>query len=153
MRKPDPNTRIAITGAGIVCAIGRDKAEVWLSIRESRDGIRKLSRLAEETFPTDLAAEVLDELRIPVTKREAKRLSRTDLLALVAANEAIEQASENAPLPRERAIVSTGTSTGGLLEGEEYYFERLVRGRARAHASRVLQQPTSGPSDAVAKAF
>ena len=153
MRKPDPNTRIAVTGAGIVCAIGRDKAEVWRSIRESRDGIRKLTRLAGETFPTDLAAEVTEELRIPLTKREAKRFSRTDLLALVAANEAVEQASGNAPLPRERAMVATGTSTGGLLEGEEYFFERLVRGRTRAHTSRVVQQPTSGPSDAVAKAF
>lgn len=153
MRKPDPNIRIAVTGAGIVCAIGRDKAEVWRSIRESRDGIGKLTRFAGETFPTNLAAEVADELPIPFTKREAKRLSRTDLLAIVAANEAIEQAGENAPLPRERAIVATGTSTGGLLEGEEYYFERLVRGRARAQVSRVVQQPTSGPSDAVAKTF
>ncbi len=147
MRKADPNTRIAVTGAGIVCAIGRDKAEVWSSIRESRDGIRKLTGLGGETFPTNLAAEVLDELP------RAKRFSRTDRLALVAAKEAIEQASESAPLPRERAIVATGTSTGGLLEGEEYFFERLVRGRVRAHASRVLQQPTSAPSDAVAKTF
>ena len=153
MRQADPSTRIAVTGAGIICAIGRDKAEVWQSIRESRDGIRKLSRLAGETFPTNLAAEVVDELRIPIKRREAKRMSRTDLLAVVAAHEAIAQASENAPLPRDRAIVATGTSTGGLLEGEEYYFERLVRGRARAHASRVIQQQTSAPSDAVAKAF
>ncbi|HEY2324432.1 MAG TPA: beta-ketoacyl-[acyl-carrier-protein] synthase family protein [Thermoanaerobaculia bacterium] len=153
MRKPDPNVRIAVTGAGIICAIGRDKAEVWRSIRESRDGIGKLTRLAGETFPTNLAAEVLEELPMPIGKREAKRLSRTDRLALVAANEAIEQASGNAPLPRERAIVATGTSTGGLLEGEEYFFERLVRGRVRARVSRVVQQPTSGPSDAVANAF
>jgi 3-oxoacyl-[acyl-carrier-protein] synthase II len=153
MRKSDPSTRIAVTGAGIVCAIGRDKEEVWQSIRESRDGIRKLTRLSGETFPTDLAAEVCEDLRLPIKKREAKRLSRTDLLALVAANEAIEEASTGSPLPRERAIVATGTSTGGLLEGEEYYFERLVRGRKRAHASRVLQQPTSSPSDALANAF
>jgi 3-oxoacyl-[acyl-carrier-protein] synthase II len=153
MRKPDPSTRIAVTGAGIICAIGRDKEEVWRSIRESRDGIGPLTRLTGETFPTNLAAEVRDELRLPISKRDAKRLSRTDLLALVAANEAIEQAGANAPLPRERTIVTTGTSTGGLLEGEEYYFERLVRGRRRAHASRVLQQPTSGPSDAIARAF
>lgn len=153
MRKPDPSTRIAVTGAGIICAIGRNKDEVWQSIRESRDGIRQLAGLGGETFPTNLAAEVRDELRLPIRKRDARRLSRTDLLALVAANEAIEQASDRAPLPRERALVATGTSTGGLLEGEEYYFERLVRGRRRARASRVLQQPTSAPADAVAKAF
>src|SRR5881392_4012916 len=101
MRKPDPSTRIAVTGAGIICAIGRDKEEVWRSIRESRDGIGTLTRLAGETFPTNLAAEVRDELRLPIRKRDARRLSRTDLLALVAANEAIEQASAKAHLPRE----------------------------------------------------
>ena len=144
MRIPDPNTRIAVTGAGIVCSIGRNKAEVWRSIVESRAGIAKLTRFKGETFPTDIAAEANVELP------KSKRFSRTDLLAVIAAKEAIEQAGE---IPLERAVVSTGTSTGGLLEGEDYYFRRLIRGRRRAPASRVLQQPTSGPSDAVAQTF
>jgi 3-oxoacyl-[acyl-carrier-protein] synthase II len=75
------------------------------------------------------------------------------MLAVIAAHEAIEQAGEQSPLPLERAIVSTGTSTGGLLEGESFFFRRMIVGRRRAPASRVLQQPTSGPSDAVASAF
>lgn len=152
MRSPDPNTRIAVTGAGIICSIGRNKAEVWQSIVESRAGIAKLTRFPGETFPTDIAAEA--EVRLPLPRREAKRLSRTDLLAIIAAQEAIEQANggATAPIDRARTCVSTGTSTGGLLEGEDYYFGRLVRGRRRAPASKVLQQPTSGPSDAVARA-
>jgi 3-oxoacyl-[acyl-carrier-protein] synthase II len=152
MRKPDLNTRIAVTGLGIICSIGRNQAEVWKSIRESRAGIGKLTRFPRETFPTDMAAEVIEDVRplLPISKRDAKRLSRTDLLAVIAAREAIEQAGR---IPIERTIVSTGTSTGGLLEGEDYYFKRLVVGRRRAPASRVLQQPTSGPSDAVAHAF
>jgi 3-oxoacyl-[acyl-carrier-protein] synthase II len=144
VRIPDPNTRIAVTGAGIVCSIGRDKAEVWRAIVESRAGIAKLTRFQGETFPTDIAAEA--DVELP----RGKRLSRTDLLAVIAAKEALEQAGD---VPLERAIVSTGTSTGGLLEGEDYYFQRLIRGRRRAPASRVLQQPTSGPSDAVARTF
>jgi 3-oxoacyl-[acyl-carrier-protein] synthase II len=144
MRIPDLDTRIAVTGAGIVCSIGRNKTEVWQSIVESRAGIGKLTRFPGETFPTDIAAETQAELP------KGKRLSRTDLLAVIAAKEAIEQAGD---IPLARAVVSTGTSTGGLLEGEDYYFRRLVRGRRRAPASRVLQQPTSGPSDAVARAF
>jgi 3-oxoacyl-[acyl-carrier-protein] synthase II len=150
MRKPDLSTRIAVTGAGIICSIGRNKAEVWRSIRESRAGIGALTRFPGETFPTTIAAEVDDVSALPVSSRDARRLSRTDRLAVIAAAEALEQAGE---VPRERAIVSTGTSTGGLLEGEDYYFRRLVRGRRRAPASRVLQQPTSGPSDAVARVF
>jgi 3-oxoacyl-[acyl-carrier-protein] synthase II len=144
MRTPDLKTRIAVTGAGIVCSIGRNKEEVWQSIVESRAGIAKLTRFPGETFPTDLAAEAVADLP------RAKRLSRTDRLAVAAAKEALEQAGD---IPRERAVVSTGTSTGGLLEGEAYYFRRLVQGRRRAPASRVLQQPTSGPSDAVARVF
>ena len=85
-------------------------------------------------------------------RREAKRLSRTDTLAIVASREAIAQASAVSDLPMARAIVSSGTSTGGLLEGEGYYLKRLASGPQRARASQVLQQPTSGPSDAVARA-
>jgi len=153
MRKSDPNVRIAVTGAGIICSIGRNKDEVWRSIRESRAGIAKLTRFPGETFPTDMAAEVAGELQLPISRREAKRMSRTDLLAVIAAKEAIAQANETSPLPLGRAVVSTGTSTGGLLEGEEFYFRRVVRGSDRAPASRVLQQPTSAPSDAIARAF
>ena len=147
MRKPDLDTRIAVTGMGLICSIGGNKEEVWQSIVESRAGISKLAKFDGETFPTDIAAQVAAELP------RVKRLSRTDMLAVVAAREAIGQASANSPMPRERAIVSTGTSTGGLLEGESYYFRRLVRGRRRTPASTVLQQPTSGPSDAVARVF
>jgi 3-oxoacyl-[acyl-carrier-protein] synthase II len=156
MRKPDTTTRLAVTGIGIICSIGRNQSEVWRSIVESRAGIGKLTKFPGETFPTDLAAEVgdIDEL-LPIDGREARRMSRSDLLAVIAANEAIVQADHGAatPLPRERAVVSTGTSTGGLLEGESFYFDRLVRGRGRVAASRVLQQPTSGPSDAIARAL
>src|SRR5690349_24462810 len=107
MRKPDPNVRIAVTGAGIICSIGRDKSEVWDSIVKSRAGIGRLTRFEGEVFPTELAAEVV----APIATREAKRLSRTDLLAIIAAKEALAQAGD---VPLERAIVSTGTSTGGL---------------------------------------
>src|SRR4051812_97145 len=156
MRKSDTSIRLAVTGVGIICSIGRNRSEVWRSIVESRAGIGKLSKFPGETFPTDVAAEVgdLGEL-LPIDSRDAKRMSRSDLLAVIAANEAISQANDGAttPLSRDRAIVSTGTSTGGLLEGESFYFDRLVRGRSRVPVSRVLQQPTSGPSDAVARAL
>jgi len=149
LRRPDPNVRIAVTGAGIICSIGRNKAEVWRSIEESRAGIGKLTRFPGETFPTDIAAEVGEDIDalLPISRREAKRMSRSDKLAIIAAKEAIEQAG----ISTENAVVSTGTSTGGLAEGEEFFFRRLTRGVGPN--SRVLQQPTSGPSDAVARAF
>ena len=157
MRRADTSTRIAVTGLGIICSIGRNQSEVWRSIVESRAGIGKLTKFPGEAFPTDIAAQVDDDLNdmLPIGGREARRMSRSDLLAVIAANEAVAQADHGAtsPLPRERAIVSSGTSTGGLLEGEDFYFDRLVHGRSRVAASRVLQQPTSGPSDSVARSL
>ncbi len=146
MRRPDPSIRIAVTGVGIICSSGRNQSEVWKSIVAARAGIAKFTRFPNDTFPTDIAAEA--ELEPSLSARDAKRLSRTDLLAVIAAKEALAQAGD---APLDRAVVSTGTSTGGLLEGEDYYIRRLSVGRRRARASRVLQQPTSAPSDAVAR--
>jgi 3-oxoacyl-[acyl-carrier-protein] synthase II len=157
MRAPDRTVPVAVTGLGIVCSIGRNRDEVWQSIVEARDGIGRLTRFPGETFPTDIAAEVDGTLEssIPIDRRELRRLSRTDRLAVVAAAEAIGQANGDgsAPLAVDDTAVSTGSSTGGLLEGEAYYFARLIRGRDRTPASPVIQQPTSGPSDAVARLF
>lgn len=154
MRASEADSRLAVTGLGIICSIGRNQEEVWESITESRAGINPLAKFAGETFPTTLAAEVEENLAplINEKKRHTRRLSRTDLLALIAAGEAITQSRNESELP-DQTIVSTGTSTGGLLEGEDYYFRRLVRGGWRTPTSRILQQPTSGPSDVVARFF
>lgn len=154
MRKPDSSIRLVVTGMGIICAIGRDVDEVWQSIEASRDGIGPLTKFEGETFPTDLAAEVQDELSgmLQARGRELKRLSRTDRMAVIAALQAMKQANHGttSSIPLEQTVVSTGSSTGGLLEGESFYLDRLKKGRDRAAASMVLQQPTSGPSDAIA---
>jgi len=155
MRKPDTNIRLAVTGIGIICSIGSNAEEVWAAIEQSRGGIGPLTTFGDEKFTTDIAAEVHADFASDLFEHgsEMKRLSRTDLLAIKAAGEAVSQADLGAttPVPRERTVVCTGTSTGGLLEGESYFFERLIRGAEKTSASRVLQQPTSGPSDAVAK--
>src|SRR5438132_11419275 len=100
MRKPDLNIRVAVTGAGIICSIGSNKGEVWRSICESRAAIRKLTRFRGESFPTDLAAEVDGDIKtmLPIGKRAARRLSRSDLLAVSAAAELIGLPNANAVL-------------------------------------------------------
>ena len=154
MRVADKRIRVAITGMGIFCSIGRNASEVWTSLEQMRDGIVPLTRFPGESFPTTLAAEVPGEIeRITgIDTHRLKRLSRSDRFALLAAKEALDQARSNGgALSLENAVVSTGTSTGGLLEGEEYFFRRRDRGHAKTPVSRILQQPTSGPSDAVAR--
>src|SRR5258706_13130563 len=100
MRRADTSTRLAITGVGIICSIGRNRSEVWRSIVESRAGIGKLTKFPGETFPTDVAAEVgdIDDL-LPIDSPEARRRSRSALLAVISASEAIEQSNDGATTP------------------------------------------------------
>ena len=71
MRTPDRSIRIAVTGVGIICSIGRNRGEVWDSIRDSRAGVTKLTRFPGETFSTDIAAEVAADLDLllPIRRR------------------------------------------------------------------------------------
>lgn len=153
MRAPDRRIPIAVTGMGMICSIGRNCDEVWSSIVHSRAGIASLTRFPGETFPTSMAAEVAANPPgiESFSPRSLRRLSRSDRLAAIAAFEALAQADRaDVAIDRSRAFVSTGSSTGGLLEGEDYFFQRLVRGKRKTRPSIVLQQQTSGPSDAVA---
>lgn len=154
MKTADKNTRVAITGIGIFCSIGRNAEEVWSALESMRDGIVPMSRFPGEEFLTTLAAEIPEEVAgiSGVEPRLLKRLSRSDRFAVIAAKEALDQARASGDaLCLDNAVVSTGTSTGGLLEGEDYFFKRRDRGHARVAVSNVLQQPTSGPTDAVAR--
>ncbi len=154
MRVADTSIRLAVTGLGIFCSIGKNQREVWDAIVAGRDGIAPLDMFPGETFPTDIAAQAELAPFVPsgFSRSEAKRLSRTDLLGIRAARECWEQASSSgASIDAARVIVSSGTSTGGLLEGETFFMRRERLGARRAAPSMVLQQPASGASDAIAR--
>jgi 3-oxoacyl-[acyl-carrier-protein] synthase II len=107
MRNSDSEVRLAITGMGIICSIGRNQSEVWDSITSSRAGIAPMVRFGGESFPTNLAAEAESDLYelMGGPRSELRRLSRTDLLALVAAREAIGQAAGiGLPSPERRSF-------------------------------------------------
>ena len=127
MRVADTSIRLAVTGLGIFCSIGKNQREVWDAIVAGRDGIAPLDMFPGETFPTDIAAQAELAPFVPsgFSRSEAKRLSRTDLLGIRAARECWEQASSSgASIDAARVIVSSGTSTGGLLEGESVFLGR-----------------------------
>ena len=100
LRKPDPDIRIAVTGAGIICSIGRNKEEVWQSIAESRAGIGKLTRFRRVLSDRYRCRGEWRSDRCD--GRDAKRMSRSDKLAVMAAGEAIAQASGRQSRSRDR---------------------------------------------------
>ena len=50
--------RVAITGLGLVCALGRDLAACWPRLMSGEHGIAPIARFDAATYPAKLAAEV-----------------------------------------------------------------------------------------------
>jgi 3-oxoacyl-(acyl-carrier-protein) synthase len=87
--------RIFVTGLGIISAIGRNAGEVLHSLKQARSGVGPLVYL--QTIYKDLlpAAEVKlsnRELAELCRKTDIHLLTRTTLLGLLAAREAVGQA-------------------------------------------------------------
>ncbi len=149
-----PRPRIAVTGLGVICALGRNQREFWSGLVEGRCAIGALDLFEAAGCLSDRAAQApLSESR--GAARGDRRLSRTDRLCLIAAEEALRQAGlagDGAAQDAAAAFgVSIGSSTAGMLEAEDYVRAGIAGGFDRAAPSGVLRLPTSCPSDALAR--
>src|SRR3954452_1603187 len=52
--------RIVVTGMGMVSPLGHDLESSWKSLQEGRSGVGPITLFDAQTFPTRIAAEVLD---------------------------------------------------------------------------------------------
>lgn len=105
--------KIAITGIGIISAIGRNKTETLASLQMEKSGIGTMQHL--HSVHTDLpVGEVKfsnEELRTLLQLPQSEAISRTSLLGLSAAREALQQAGITDV--QDMAFVS-GTTVGGM---------------------------------------
>jgi len=151
--------RIAVTGLGIVSALGRDRHQFWSRALEGRGGIGNVDLFSTAGCKSSIAGQVREEPGSKSDRTEGGRVhraSRTDRLCITAAAEAVEQAGLAPPAGSrtlDRFGVSLGTSTAGMLEGEQWVRDGVDRGFERQRVSRVLRVPTSTPGDAVAAAL
>ena len=117
------NKGIAITGCGIVSAIGIGKEATSEALRASRSGIAAPKHLAtvHKELPVgevDLSNSRMKELiGIP----EGKNISRTVLLGIIAAAEALKEAGLAKGLPGKRIALVSGTTVGGMDMTEQFY--------------------------------
>jgi 3-oxoacyl-[acyl-carrier-protein] synthase II len=153
MSRPGAETRrVAVTGLGLVCSLGRDAREVWGNALEGKGGIARLDLFDPAGCLSDLAGQVR---RLPEvdgwSRAERRRASRTDRLCVAAALEAVRQAGLEGSEPLGRFGVCLGTSAAGMLESEAYCREVVERSPDAARPSRILRLPSSAPADAVAR--
>jgi 3-oxoacyl-[acyl-carrier-protein] synthase II len=147
--------RIAITGAGIVCALGVGKEACWEAALAGKPGMSELKLFPSGFSKARLVAQVRDDA-IAAARRyvpNVRRMSRTDLMGIIAAGEALSEAGLFGSAALSEAGVCMGSSTGGIFESETYFENYKKRGFARTRVALTLSHPVSRPAAAVARAF
>ncbi len=131
--------RVVITGMGTVNAIAKNTDEYAGALQAGVCGIGPVTVFDTSAHRTKTGGEVRDfdpRKTIP-SAFSLKRMSRSDLLAMAAAVQALGQAGLF-PFPPsfcERTGISIGGGAGGMLEGESFFESYASKGRDRTRFS------------------
>jgi nodulation protein E len=152
--------RVAVTGIGVISALGANRESFWRALAAGESGIRPMELVAPGTVRFPNAAEARD-YRIPdhFDEKEVVLLDRFAQFAAVAAREAILDAGiEWTAGLRDQTAIVTGSSTGGQTSEDESfrdYYERkqtrfspfaIPKAMSNAGASRIsFEHGVSGP--------
>lgn len=143
--------RVVVTGLGAVTSLGIDLASSWQGLIDGRSNIGPITLFDASLFRTKLAAEikVLPDGFEPSLKR---RLSRSDIIGLAAAAEALADSGLDLSKENPRRIgVILGGGVSGLLDSENYFRDLLAKGPKGARPSRVLNHPPDQTTDRIAE--
>lgn len=136
---------VAVTGMGMITAIGNDVAQNYHSLLQKQHGIKTLQHISGKHQHHTLVGEVAwtdAELIKKLGPEVPKNSSRTSLLAAIAAREALSQAGITVA---EDMPIVMGTSVGGMDIFEQHFPHLLQDNQLRQRrdvgdSSKVLAQ-------------
>ena len=140
--------KIYVTGLGIVSGIGLGVAKNIASLRNHQHGMEKVT-----LFPTDLNVPVSevkysnDELKRLLSLDVQKTISRTALLGLLAAKEAITDARLDITTLRTGLISST--SVGGM-DLSEHFYEAFKEDHSKGRLREVISHDCGASTEIMA---
>jgi len=123
--------RVVITGLGTVNPLANNVKDFWQRAKNGENGIDGITRFDVSTYSSRIGGEVKDlVLEEYVEKKEARRMDKFALFALIAAMEAMHDAGLKAGenIDPDRLGVILGNGIGGLETMEE----QIVKHHERA---------------------
>ena len=127
-------TRIAVTGVGVVTPTGVGCEAMWASLANGVSGISPIEHFDASEYSTRFAGYVKDfDPSDIIDRKEARRMSRFQQFAMVAADEAMRDAglTDIDEVTSLRAGCIVGSGIGGLGTMEEQTAVLLERGPSR----------------------
>jgi 3-oxoacyl-[acyl-carrier-protein] synthase II len=149
-------TRVAVTGIGLLSAVGTTRDESWRNLVDGRCGISPLTLFESDDYRSRIAAQVDDAaLRDRLTPLQRRRWSRSDQFAVLSAREAIEDAglADAYRSKPDRVGVIIGSSTGDLLRNERYVRGSVLPGSGPRRLSDAWNHFYSTSVDIIAAQF
>jgi len=126
-------TRVVITGVGIISPVGLDSASMMDALYAGTSGVRRISSFDPSDLPTQIAAEVTDfDAGNYMDRKDARRADRYSQMAVAASREAVRQAGlPDASCDPDRIGVLIGSGIGGIKTFEDQHTAMLERGPGR----------------------
>lgn len=127
--------RVAITGTGLLTAVGKDVQSSWASLLDGVSGAAAISSFDASGLPVRFGCEVKDfDPSEYIDRKEVKRTDRYAQFALAASVQAMREAGldeDRASLDPERFGVIIGSGIGGIATFEEQHGRYMEKGAGR----------------------
>ena len=127
--------RVAVTGIGVICALGRSAEEFCRALREGRSGIGAIQSCDCGTLRFRNGAEVAAYDHHPYfDDKRADFIDRFAQFAVIAARDAVSDAGiEWTPELRESSAIITGSCVGGQATEDVGFYNVYKMGQTRVH--------------------
>lgn len=143
---------VVVTGLGATTPLGGNVASTWDALLAAKSGIGLLTDPVFSASPVRIAAVAKEDPESILEKHEARRLDRSQQLALIAAREAWADAG-SPEIDPTRLGVAIATGVGGVISLLEQYDTLRERGAARVSPMTVPMLMPNGPAAVVGLEF
>jgi len=146
---------VAVTGLGVICALGHNLSQVWDALRGGRPGIATIGSLDISSLRFACGAEVRNYE--PKKHFSADKLNLTDRFAqfaVIAAREALlDSGVVLTDGLRDRTAVFCGTSMGGQVAQDAAFVDLYQQGRERVHPLTIARIMASAGASHISMEF
>ena len=124
--------RVVVTGMGTVNPLGLNLTDTWQALLQGRSGIGPITGFDASAFSTRIGGAVKNfDVTSVMSEKDARKIDLFMQYALVAAEQAIQDAALPEQLDKDRVGVAVGSGIGGIGTIEANHQQLLSSGPRR----------------------